>query len=476
VNPKPRNGTWKMKGQSQKRQVKSLEANKGDLGRNPGGSMLCVINRTSGKENPIQCTTELMVQLVARPNMLEAYKKVVANKGAPGIDNVTTEQLREHLFQHWEEVKEDLLKGTYRPQAVRRVEIPKADGGKRKLGIPTVMDRLIQQALHQVLSPIFEKTFSENSYGFRPKRSAQQAIMKAKQYIKGGLRWIVDMDLEKFFDKVNHDILIDRIRRKVRDPTVLTLIRRYLKSGVMEDGVVSNNEEGTPQGGPISPLLSNIMLTDLDRELQRRGHAFCRYADDCNIYVRSERAAERVMSSITSFVETKLKLKVNREKSKVDRPWRRKFLGFSFTSHLNTKIRVHGKSVQKLKGKIKDLCRIGRGWNQTRFIQKKINPVIRGWVNYFKIADTYTYAKDLDAWIRRRLRTLLWRQWSQAKVRKRKLLARGIDPQKAFMAAYSSKGAWRMCGFTTIATAIPATEFQEQGLISMYRKVRYDKG
>ena len=462
-----------MKGQSQKREVKLLEAGRGDPSRKLGGSMPCAINRTSGKETSVQGITELMEQLVARSNMLTAYNKVVQNKGAPGVDRMTVEELKGYLKENWHVIKEELIRGDYRPQAVLRVEIPKPNGGKRKLGIPTVLDRLIQQALHQLLSPIFEKSFSNHSYGFRAGRSADQALKKAKCYVKEGRRWVVDIDLEKFFDKVNHDILMERIRRKVKDTRILNLIRRYLRAGVMEGGIIAINEEGTPQGGPLSPLLSNIMLTDLDKELERRGHAFCRYADDCNIYVRSEKAGERVMISITEFIERKLKLKVNREKSKIDRPWRRKFLGFSFTSHYQTKIRVHENSVRRLKEKVKELCRIGRGWRIERFILKKLNPVIRGWVNYFKTADTYTYARRLDAWIRRRLRVLLWRQWSRAKVRYRKLIKRGIALEKSFMLAYSSKGPWRLSEFHAIAEAIPWQEFKNKGLVSMYQIARY---
>lgn len=462
-----------MEGKSQKSEVKLPKANEDKTGRNPVGSSYSVIHPTSEKKNSIYSTTELMEQLVARPNMIKAYNKVMSNKGAAGIDKMQVEDLKAYLCGNWERVKEELLKGNYQPQAVRRVEIPKPNGGKRKLGIPTVMDRLIQQALHQILQPIFEPTFSQNSFGFRPNRTAQQAVSQAKKYIREGKRWVIDMDLEKFFDKVNHDILMERIKRKIKDIRILNLIRRYLKAGAMENGIVKVNEEGTPQGGPLSPLLSNIMLTDLDKELERRGHNFCRYADDCNVYVKSEKAGKRVLGSITEFIEKKLKLKVNREKSAVGRPWSRKFLGFSFTSRKQANIRVHEKSVEKLKQKVKALCRIGRGWNQESFIKEKLNPMIRGWGNYFKHADTYTYAKELDAWIRRRMRVLLWRQWGKIKVKYRNLIKRGIPPEKAYMMANSSKGAWRMSGFTTMSEAIPYTELKEKGLISLYYLARY---
>ncbi len=405
--------------------------------------------------------------LVSKENMIEAYRRVVANKGAPGVDGITTETLKDHLHNCWHDVKQQILEGTYQPRPVRRVEIPKPNGGVRKLGIPTVMDRLIQQALHQVLVPIFERAFSSHSYGFRPGRSAAQAISQARAYIREGRRWVVEMDLEKFFDKVNHDILIERVKRKVPVPQVLTLIRRYLKAGVMENGIVQASNEGTPQGGPLSPLLSNIMLDDLDKELERRGHKFCRYADDCNIYVKSEKAGRRVLESTTRFVGRKLQLKVNRDKSAVDRPWRRKFLGFSFTSRHKTTIRVHEKSRERIRKKVKDLCRIARGMNMETFIKEQLNPVIRGWINYFKIADTKSYAVDLDRWIERRLRTVLWRQWGKPKVRYRKLAAAGIPPDHCYMLANSSRGPHRMSGFYQFVMAFSHSYFIRLGLVSL---------
>lgn len=462
-----------MEGQSQKREVKDLEANRGKFEQYSKGSTGSVIHPTSGRNQPIHNITELMEELVARPNMLEAYKKVTGNKGAPGIDGMSVEDLPNYLKNNWEEIKQDLLEGRYCPLPVKRVEIPKPNGGMRKLGIPTVRDRLIQQALHQILSPIFEPSFSDNSFGFRENRSAAQAVSQAKGFIREGKRWVVDMDLEKFFDKVNHDILMERIRRKVEDPRVLKLIRRFLQAGVMEGKYVIGNTEGTPQGGPLSPLLSNIILTDLDRELERRGHSFCRYADDCNIYVYSEKAGRRVLNSITKFLEKRLRLMVNRDKSAVERPWKRKFLGFSFTSQKKTTIRVHKKSVENFKNKVKELCRIGRGCNMETFIKEKLNPVIRGWGNYFKHADTYTYAKELDAWIRRRMRVILWRQWGKVRVKYRKLISVGISQEQAYMMANSSRGPWRMSSFSTLARAIPYTYFEELGLVSLYQLARF---
>jgi RNA-directed DNA polymerase len=461
-----------MEGQLQKREVRILEATLGKAGRNLAGSQGGAIHRTSGKESFAHNATQMMEQLVERSNMNAAYKRVVANKGAPGVDRITTEGLRKYSHENWPRIKQELLDGTYQPQPVRRVQIPKPNGGTRKLGIPTVIDRLIQQALQQILSPIFEPIFSRHSYGFRPGRKAQDAVNQAKAYIREGRRWVVDMDLEKFFDKVDHDILMERIRKKIKDVRILNLIRKYLKAGVMEDGVVTVNEQGTPQGGPLSPLLSNIMLTDLDQELEKRQHAFCRYADDCNIYVKSEVAGKRVLASITRFLETKLKLKVNPEKSAVGRPWQRKFLGFSMTSQKQTRIRVHEKSVEKIKEKVRELCRIGRGCNIKRFIAEQLNPVIRGWINYFKHADVSTYAKELDAWIRRRLRVLMWKQWGRAKSRFNNLMKLGIERKKAFMMGYSSKGPWRMSSFKTMAEAIPWKLLEDQDLISMFQIIR----
>lgn len=456
-----------MEGQLQKRQVKLLEASEGEAVQNTMGSNEGAIHLTSGENSSVHNTSKLMEELVARPNMLRAYRRVIENKGSPGVDGVTTDELKGYVQEHWERIKQELLEGRYKPQAILRVEIPKPNGGTRNLGIPTVVDRLIQQAMHQVLSPVFEPGFSEHSYGFRAGRNAHQAVQAAQRYIREGRRWVVDIDLEKFFDTVKHDVLMERIRRKVEDPRVLTLIRRYLTAGIMSKGVITANKEGTPQGGPLSPLLSNIMLTDLDKELERRGHAFCRYADDCNIYVKSEKAGQRVLDSTTKFLENKLKLRVNREKSAVGRPWVRKFLGFSFTSQHKTRIRVHETSVKKIRVKVKELCSIGRGWNMQSFIKEKLNPAIRGWSNYFKTAETHTFAVNLDAWVRRRLRVVMWRQWVRCSTKKRKLMAQGIPEQKAFMMAYSSKGAWRMCGFKAMADAFPTAFFEKWGLVSV---------
>lgn len=456
-----------MKGQSQKRGMKSPEATGGEADRLSAGSTDCVTHPTSGKKVSIRKHSGLIQLIVSEGNILKAYQRVVRNKGKPGVDGITVRDLKKHLEENWERIKQEILEGRYQPQAVKRVEIPKPDGGKRKLGIPTSTDRLIQQAIHQVLEPIFEFTFSKHSYGFRPRRRAAMAIIQAKTYIREGRRWVVDMDLEKFFDKVNHDVLMERIRRRVDDPVVLSLIRKFLTAGVMENGIEEVNREGTPQGGPLSPLLSNILLTDLDRELERRGHKFCRYADDCNIYVNSEKAGRRVLESITRFLEKRLRLKVNRDKSTVDRPWRRKFLGFSFTSLKKTTIRVHKKSIAKLRTKIIEVCRVARGMNIGDFIRGKLNPIIRGWANYFRVADTKSHKDTLDKWIRQRLRIVLWRQWARPKVKYRKLQERGVDPSNCRKMANSSKGPCRMSIFSDFRIAYPPRYFKEQGLVML---------
>ena len=412
-------------------------------------------------------TTELIERLVERGNMLEAYARVVGNKGAAGVDKMTVEDLKPWLQTYWLEVKERLLTGTYRPEVVRGVEIPKPNGGKRQLGIPTVVDRLIQQALHQILSPIFELEFSPNSYGFRPGRGAHDAILKAKEYQLEGKRWVVDIDLAKFFDEVNHDLLMARIARKVGDKKVLRLIRRYLQAGIMKDGVVWDRDKGTPQGGPLSPLLSNIMLDAMDKELEKRGLSFCRYADDCNIYVASQRAGERVMASITRFIEGKLKLKVNREKSAVARPWERKFLGYSFTNERRTRIRVAEASIDRLKAKVKALFREGRGRNLGRFVNETLNPLIRGWVQYYSLAETKRFAEELDGWIRRKLRCILWRQWKRPWTRRKRLMERGLPEETAVRSAFNQRGPWWNSGAQHMSFAFPKKYFDNVGLVSM---------
>lgn len=411
--------------------------------------------------------SKLIEQMVERSNMMTAYQRVMRNKGAAGVDGMSVDQLLPFLQKYWQGIKELLLGGCYQPKAVRRVEIPKADGGTRQLGVPTVLDRLIQQAMHQVLYPLFEPTFSEQSYGFRPGRSAHHAILQAQAYQQAGKRWVVDMDLEKFFDEVNHDILMSRVARRVKDRKMLRLLRSYLQAGVMTGGVWSQSVKGTPQGGPLSPLLSNILLDDLDKELERRGHSFCRYADDCNIYVSSKRAGERVLSSIRQFVENRLRLKVNDRKSAVGRPWERKFLGYSFTFHKKCRVRVAPESVKRLRLKLKELFRQGRGRNVRRFINEDLNPVLRGWINYYGLAEVKGFAEKLDQWIRRRLRLILWRQWKRPWTRFKRLLRLGISEEKAARSAFNERGPWYNSGASHMNQALPTRYFVKNGLISL---------
>jgi group II intron reverse transcriptase/maturase len=407
---------------------------------------------------------DLLEQMLQRENLRRAYKRVKQNKGAPGVDGVTVEQLQDHLWQHWDTVKNQLLTGTYQPMPVKRVEIPKPGGGVRLLGIPTVMDRLIQQALLQAMTPIFDPEFSESSFGFRPGKRAHDAVKRAQEYIREGYRWVVDMDLEKFFDRVNHDILIARVARKVKDKRVLKLIRAYLNAGVMEHGVTRGTEEGTPQGGPLSPLLANILLADLDKELTRRGHCFIRYADDSNIFVKSKRAGERVMESVTCFVEGKLKLKVNRDKSAVDRPWKRKFLGFSFLANRETSIRLAPKTVERFKDHIRELTSRSKPVPMEKRIEQ-LNRFLIGWIGYFKLASAKGHCEAFDGWIRRRLRMCLWKQWKRSKTRWRNLRALGVPEWAARMMANSRRGPWFMS--RNLNNALDSSYWKGQGLKSL---------
>jgi RNA-directed DNA polymerase len=407
-----------------------------------------------------------MDAVVARENMRAALARVEANRGAPGVDGMSTEALRGYLHAHWPQIKAALLAGDYRSAPIRRVEIAKPGGGVRELGIPTVLDRLIQQAVHQVLQPIFEPHFSEHSYGFRPGCSAQQAVLAAQRHVADGHRWVVDIDLERFFDRVNHDVLMARVARRVADKRVLRLIRRYLQAGVMTDGLVSPRIEGTPQGGPLSPLLSNILLDDLDKELERRGHAFCRYADDCNIYVRSRRAGERVLDSLRRFLQRRLRLRVNESKSAVDRPWNRKFLGYSMTWHSHPRLRVAKESVARLKREIRDRLRRGRGRSLQSAVDD-LSPLLRGWLNYFRLAEVKNVFEDLDQWLRRRLRCLLWRQWKRSYTRARKLMQRGLDRTRAWQSATNGHGPWWNAGASHMNQAYPKRFFDRIGLVSL---------
>jgi len=445
-------------------------------GRNPREDGVGASRVTASSEISEPGVAELMEAVVERGNMAAALKKVKANKGSAGMDGMTVEELTPHLRAHWPRIKGALLAGRYEPSPVLRVEIPKPDGkGVRQLGIPTVLDRLIQQALHQVMQPLFDPGFSEGSYGFRPGRDAHQAVRQAQVYVGEGRRWVVDMDLEKFFDRVNHDILMARVARRVKDKRVLTLIRRYLQAGVMEGGVVSPRTEGTPQGGPLSPLLSNILLDELDKELERRGHAFCRYADDCNIYGRSKQAGGRVMASLTRYLHGRLKLRVNPDKSAVDRPWRRKFLGYSMTSHRQPRLKVAPQSVERLKAKLGMLFRAGRGRNLQRFIQD-LAPVLRGWVNYFRLAEVKGVFEELDEWMRRKLRALLWRQWKRPYARAKNLMKRGLGRERAWPAATNGHGPWWNAGASHMNEAFPRKYFDGLGLVTLLGQLRSLQG
>lgn len=408
----------------------------------------------------------LMEVVLSRDNLMRAYQRVLRNKGAAGVDNMSVTALKQHLQQHWPVVRERLLAGTYQPQAVRRVSIPKPQGGERLLGIPTVQDRLIQQALHQVLSPVFEPTFSESSYGFRPGRSAHQAVLAMQAHVSDGHRWVVDIDLAQFFDRVNHDILMSLVAKHVQDKRILRLIRRYLKVGVMDGGVVSPRSEGTPQGGPLSPLLSNILLTELDRELEGRGHRFCRYADDCNIYVASEKAGKRVMNSITRFLERRLKLTVNLDKSAVDRPWKRSFLGYSLTWHKQARLRIAQKSQQRLQDKLRQLLRKSRG-RAVRHTIAQLAPVLRGWASYYRLAQGRRPLETLDGWVRRRLRVVLWRQWKRVYTRGKMLMRLGLSEVRAWTSATNGRGPWWNSGASHMNAALPKKVFDGWGLISL---------
>ena len=402
-------------------------------------------------------------EVCERENCKQALKRVKANKGSPGADGMTVQELPGYLKEHWSAIREQMLSGTYKPQPVKRVEIPKPDGGVRKLGIPTVLDRFIQQAVMQALQRRWDRTFSEHSYGFRPGRSAHQAVEKAQQYIADGYRWVVDLDLEKFFDRVNHDRLMAKLAERVSDKRLLKLIRAFLTAGVMENGLVGPVDEGTPQGGPLSPLLSNIVLNELDQELGRRGLRFVRYADDCNIYVRSQRAGERVMASITRFLSRKLKLKVNQQKSAVARPWARKFLGFSFTNGRQPKRRIAPKAVGRFKERIREVTHRTRGVRIER-MAGDLTQYLRGWLGYFGTCETPSTLKRLEEWTRRRLRSAIWKQWKRGTVRFAELRKRGVGKDLAAKTAGSAHGPWRIADSPGLHIALPTAYFDSLGI------------
>ena len=429
------------------------------------GEAVCQVRAASERTEPIKSVT--MEEVVRRENLKKALKRVCANKGSPGIDGMTVEELKNYLKVHWPEIREQLLQGQYSPQPVKQVLIPKRGGGTRMLGIPTVVDRFIQQALLQVLNPIYDPTFSPHSYGFRPGRNAHQAVRQSKKYIEEGHKWVVDIDLEKCFDRINHDILMGRIARRILDKRIVGLIRRYLQAGIMVHGVVQERYEGTPQGGPLSPLLSNILLDELDKELESRGHKFCRYADDCNIYVRSERAGNRVMDSIARFLHKKLKLKVNRQKSAVAKPQERKFLGFSFTSGKELKIKLSNKALKGIKHRIRRITRRSRGISLPQII-KELSTYLRGWLGYYRLIETPTVLRDIDSWIRRRLRCFVMKQRiNNCHTRYKGLRALGVSDWGARPVAASRKGPWAMSNMKPVKVAMPNRFFAERGLLSL---------
>lgn len=399
-------------------------------------------------------------------NMFKALARVEHNGGSPGIDGVTVEELRGYLREVWPRVRQSLLDGTYRPQPVQRVSIPKPTGGLRHLGVPTVLDRLIQQALLQIIQPIWDPTFSESSFGFRPEHSAQQAIVQAQQYSRQGLDWVVDIDLEKFFDRVNHDRLMSLIEKRLPDRRVVSLLRLYLRSGVIDGDGFHETLEGTVQGGPISPVLANLLLDGLDKELEQRGHHFVRYADDCNIYVRSRRAGNRVMASLTGFLDRRLKLKINVAKSAVDRPWNRKFLGFSFTRR-DQRRKISLSAIKRLKDRVREITTRTRG-RSLRTIIAELRNYLKGWMGYFGFAETRSVLKELDSWIRRRLRSYVWKQWGRRGYKE--LRKRGVSRTLAWNTAKSAHGPWRLSRSPALTIALGFQYFTDLGLPHLYKK------
>ena len=419
------------------------------------------------KESSDPQVDDLLKRVVESENMKCAWKQVKRNKGVCGVDGRSIKETERFIREHWPDIRKRLLEGTYTPYPVLRVEIPKPGGGTRKLGIPTVVDRLIQQAISQILTPMFDSGFSESSYGFRPGRRAHDAVRQALAHQQGGKQWVVDLDLKQFFDEVDHDVLMSRLGRRVKDKRLKRLINGYLKAGVLCAEGLRPSEKGTPQGGPLSPLLSNILLDDLDKELERRGHSFCRYADDCAIYVRTQRSGLRVMDSVTRYVEEVLKLKVNREKSTVARPWKRIFLGFTFRKMWGTmRISVPERSLQRFRNHVKELLHRGRGQNVGRFIKEILNPTLRGWLQYFSLGASKRTLASLDFWIRRCLRCLIWRQWKRPATRVRRLIGLGCSQDRA-MFGCTRRGPWWCSGTPFLTQALTPQYFQQRSLFSL---------
>jgi RNA-directed DNA polymerase len=451
-----------MAGRRQKNQLE-LALFAESRGETPSAAMQGTEPVAADRGRERQVSVGLMEAVVAVANVKSALQRVRSNKGAPGVDGMGVGQLPKYLKQHWSELREQLLNGTYQPQPVRRVEIPKPGGGVRELGVPTVLDRFVQQALLQVLQAQWDSSFSVHSYGFRPGRSAHQAVRAAQEYQSAGCRWVVDLDLERFFDRVNHDVLMGRVAKRVDDQRVLRLVRSFLNCGVLADGLVSPTDEGTPQGGPLSPLLSNLLLDDLDRELEGRGLSFVRYADDCNIYVRSRRAGERVMASVSQYLTRKLKLRVNLEKSAVDRPWRRKFLGFSFTRHLQPRRRIAPQSVQRFKQRVRELTSRSRGRALDQVIAE-LARYLTGWLGYFGWCETPSVLEGLEEWLRRRLRCLLWKRWKRSRRRYQELTSRGVSSDEAKQTVGSARSLWRLSRTKALHLALPTDYFTSLGL------------
>lgn len=439
----------------------------GKLEAGDNGKVLSILSAFNNRRNGEKVyANNLMEKILAKDNMNQAYRQVVRNKGKHGIDGMTVDELLPYLKENGNQLRRDILEGKYKPKSVRRAEISKSDRGVRLLGIPTVIDRMIQQAIAQQLTPIFELKFSDNSYGFRPNRNAHQAIKKARQYMNEGYTWVVDIDLEKYFDTVNHDKLMSLVAREVKDKRVLKLIRAFLNSGVMIDGVIVETDKGCPQGGPLSPLLSNIMLDVLDKELEERNHKFCRYADDNQLYVKTRKAAERVMKSIAIFIEDKLKLKVNKKKSAIGRPWERKFLGFSFyTKQEEIRIRIHPGSIERVKEKIRFITSRSNAWSM-EFRYLKLRQLITGWVSYFRLADIKTKCQELDVWTRRRIRMCYWKQWKKIKTRHDNLVKLGIDNFNAWEYANTRKGYWRISNSPILALTFTNKRLKNLGYLS----------
>lgn len=438
--------------------------NQGALSRD-----LALTKRERGNGEMID-TSNLLERIIGKENMIPAMKRVIANKGSHGVDGMKGDELRAYIINHWVTIEAKLLDGTYNPSPVRRVEIPKPNGGIRLLGIPTVLDRMIQQAIAQELTKIYDPMFSESSYGFRPNKSAKDAILKAQEYINQGNKWVVDIDLEKFFDKVNHDILMERLSKKIKDKRVLKLIRKYLTSGIMINGIKTSNKEGTPQGGPLSPLLSNIMLDEVDKELEERGHKFCRFADDCNVYVKSKKAGKRVMESMRNLLEGKLKLKVNQEKSKVDLVSKRRFLGFSFYfARGGVNIRIHEDSYKRFKEKIRVITNRNTGISMEVRL-RRLNQITIGWLNYYGIAKAKSNLAEIEGWLRRRLRACIWKQWKKIRTRYNNLIKLGTSKGKAWEHANTRKSYWRTSGSPILSTTLKNTYLEKLGYKSISKR------